>query len=290
MPGVNAKGACIGPMGQRVRAVMSELHGEKIDIIDWSDDPATFVGQRAVAGQGRSGSRSSTRQARAARVIVPDYQLSLAIGKEGQNARLAARLTGWRIDIRTDAQPPSDAAAPRRGVGGHRCGRARQRRSARGPAGRHRPTCDARSIRARDALDCRVADASIPVRTCVGCRQRAPATELLRVVAGRRAARSPIRGGGCPAGVRPCTPTRSASTRRSGAGPSRGRCASPEQCAAGGRSARGRTSSAPRSERAGARADRASSSAQPDRHQAGPQVDRTPSMSSREVTTMTMHH
>ena len=101
---VSAKGACIGPMGQRVRAVMHELNEEKIDIIDWSPDPATFVGQRAVAGQGHSVTVVDANL-RAARVVVPDYQLSLAIGREGQNARLAARLTGWRIDIRSDTAP-----------------------------------------------------------------------------------------------------------------------------------------------------------------------------------------
>jgi N utilization substance protein A len=100
-PAVNAKGACIGPMGQRVRNIMHELHGEKIDIIDHSDDPATFVGNALSPAQVNS-VEVVDAVARAARVVVPDYQLSLAIGKEGQNARLAARLTGWRIDIRPD--------------------------------------------------------------------------------------------------------------------------------------------------------------------------------------------
>lgn len=100
-PGVNAKGACIGPMGQRVRAVMSELRGEKIDIVDYSDDPATFVAN-ALSPARVSSVTVLDPTARSARVVVPDYQLSLAIGKEGQNARLAARLTGWRIDIRPD--------------------------------------------------------------------------------------------------------------------------------------------------------------------------------------------
>jgi N utilization substance protein A len=100
-PSVNAKGACIGPMGQRVRNIMHELHGEKIDIIDHSDDPATFVGNALSPAQ-VTAVEVVDAVARAARVIVPDYQLSLAIGKEGQNARLAARLTGWRIDIRPD--------------------------------------------------------------------------------------------------------------------------------------------------------------------------------------------
>jgi transcription termination/antitermination protein NusA len=99
--GVNPKGACIGPMGARVRNVMAELHGEKIDIVDWSDDPAQMVAH-ALSPARVSSVVVVDPQAKAARVVVPDYQLSLAIGKEGQNARLAARLTGWRIDIRPD--------------------------------------------------------------------------------------------------------------------------------------------------------------------------------------------
>jgi N utilization substance protein A len=104
IPGLNAKGACIGPMGQRVRNVMHELHGEKIDIVDHSDDPAEMVAQ-ALSPARVSSVEIVDAEARSARVIVPDFQLSLAIGKEGQNARLAARLTGWRIDIRPDNEP-----------------------------------------------------------------------------------------------------------------------------------------------------------------------------------------
>ncbi|MBB1501069.1 transcription termination/antitermination protein NusA [Propioniciclava sp. MC1683] len=100
---VSAKGACIGPMGQRVRAVMNELGGEKIDIIDWSEDGSRFVAE-ALSPAKVSSVTVTDQFAKAARVIVPDYQLSLAIGREGQNARLAARLTGWRIDIRPDTQ------------------------------------------------------------------------------------------------------------------------------------------------------------------------------------------
>jgi N utilization substance protein A len=102
--GVNAKGACIGPMGARARAVMAELHGEKIDIVDWSEDPAEMVAH-ALSPATVSSVEIVDLAARAARVVVPDFQLSLAIGKEGQNARLAARLTGWRIDIRPDVSP-----------------------------------------------------------------------------------------------------------------------------------------------------------------------------------------
>jgi N utilization substance protein A len=107
--GINAKGACIGPMGSRVRNVMTELHGEKIDIVDYSDDPADFVAN-ALSPARVSRVHVVDAAAREAQVIVPDYQLSLAIGKEGQNARLAARLTGWRIDIRSDAVPAGDGA------------------------------------------------------------------------------------------------------------------------------------------------------------------------------------
>ncbi|GIG60407.1 transcription termination/antitermination protein NusA [Longispora fulva] len=119
--GVNAKGSCIGPMGTRVRAVMSELHGEKIDIIDWAEDPAQYVGNALSPARALS-VEVVDPVARAARVVVPDFQLSLAIGKEGQNARLAARLTGWRIDIRSDAEGQGDhgneAGGARRGATG----------------------------------------------------------------------------------------------------------------------------------------------------------------------------
>jgi N utilization substance protein A len=101
--GLNAKGACIGPMGQRVRNVVAELHGEKIDIIDWAADPATYVGN-ALSPAHALHSEVVDAATSAVRVVVPDFQLSLAIGREGQNARLAARLTGYRIDIHSDAE------------------------------------------------------------------------------------------------------------------------------------------------------------------------------------------
>lgn len=100
--GVNAKGACIGEMGSRVRAVMSELNDEKIDIVDFNEDPAAFIASSLSPSKVISVTIID-EDARSARVVVPDYQLSLAIGKEGQNARLAAKLTGWRIDIVSDA-------------------------------------------------------------------------------------------------------------------------------------------------------------------------------------------
>lgn len=109
--GLNAKGACIGPMGQRVRNVVAELHGEKIDIIDWAEDPATYVGN-ALSPAHVVSSQVVDPLTQQVRVVVPDFQLSLAIGREGQNARLAARLTGYRIDIHSDAEDSGQAAPP----------------------------------------------------------------------------------------------------------------------------------------------------------------------------------
>ena len=103
---VDPVGACVGPKGSRVRNVVTELRGEKIDVVPWSDSAAELVAnalQPAKVNRVIVDPESQTAQ-----VVVPDYQLSLAIGKEGQNARLAARLTGWRIDIKSESQ----AAAP----------------------------------------------------------------------------------------------------------------------------------------------------------------------------------
>ena len=99
--GVSPKGALIGPMGARAKAVMDELNGEKIDIVDYSENPAVYVAN-ALAPAKVSSCEVVDLESKSAKVVVPDYQLSLAIGKDGQNARLAARLTGWRIDIHPD--------------------------------------------------------------------------------------------------------------------------------------------------------------------------------------------
>jgi N utilization substance protein A len=104
--GVSPKGSLIGPMGARSRAVMDELNGEKIDIVDYDDDPAKFVAS-ALAPAKVTSVQIVDEATRSAKVVVPDYQLSLAIGKDGQNARLAARLTGWRIDIHPDTPAPT---------------------------------------------------------------------------------------------------------------------------------------------------------------------------------------
>lgn len=99
---VDPIGACVGPRGQRVNNIVEELRGEKIDIIKWSADPAEFVAN--ALNPAHVVNVFVNEQEKACRVVVPDNQLSLAIGKEGQNARLAARLSGWKIDIKSQSQ------------------------------------------------------------------------------------------------------------------------------------------------------------------------------------------
>jgi N utilization substance protein A len=109
--GVDPVGACVGPRGSRVRMVVSELRGEKIDIIPWNSEPARFVAKALSPARVREVYLDD--EGREATVVVPDDQLALAIGKEGMNARLAARLTGWKIDITSDtefAQQEAEAA------------------------------------------------------------------------------------------------------------------------------------------------------------------------------------
>jgi N utilization substance protein A len=110
-PGVDPVGACVGAKGSRVRMVVNELKGEKIDVVEWSDDPAKFVAKALAPASVKEVRILEDEQT--AVVIVPDYQLSLAIGKEGQNARLAARLTGRRIDIKSESQMAEEEAARR---------------------------------------------------------------------------------------------------------------------------------------------------------------------------------
>lgn len=106
-PMIDAVGSCVGPRGMRVENVVSELKTEKIDIIKWSSDPAEYIANALNPARVISVFVSETEKS--ARVIVPDNQLSLAIGKEGQNARLAAKLTGWKIDIKSQSQAEADA-------------------------------------------------------------------------------------------------------------------------------------------------------------------------------------
>ena len=105
-PGVDPVGCCVGMRGMRIQSIVNELNGEKIDVIEWSQDPATFIANALSPAKVLNVMLEEREDGRTATVIVPDRQLSLAIGKEGQNARLAARLTGWRIDIK-----PASAAA-----------------------------------------------------------------------------------------------------------------------------------------------------------------------------------
>lgn len=99
---VDPVGACVGPKGMRVQNIVNELNGEKIDIIKWNPDPSKFVA--SSLSPAKVVAVEIWEEEKVARVIVPDYQLSLAIGKEGQNARLAAKLTGWKIDIKSESQ------------------------------------------------------------------------------------------------------------------------------------------------------------------------------------------
>ena len=108
-PMIDPVGSCVGPRGQRVDRVVAELRGEKIDIIKWSADPAEFVAN--ALNPAHAVNVFVNEQEKACRVVVPDNQLSLAIGKEGQNARLAARLTGWKIDIKSQSQIDEQLAA-----------------------------------------------------------------------------------------------------------------------------------------------------------------------------------
>jgi N utilization substance protein A len=104
---VDPVGACVGPKGSRVRMVVNELRGEKVDIIPWAEDASRFVSNALSPAKVKEVRIDPDTQT--AEVVVPDFQLSLAIGKEGQNARLAARLTGWRIDIKSESQVAQEA-------------------------------------------------------------------------------------------------------------------------------------------------------------------------------------
>ncbi len=105
-PNVDPKGACVGARGSRVRQVVNELRGEKVDVVQWREDTAQFIAE--ALGPAKVKEVHLNEEEKVAEVIVSEHQLSLAIGKEGQNARLAARLTGYKIDIRSDAPPPEE--------------------------------------------------------------------------------------------------------------------------------------------------------------------------------------
>ena len=157
--GVDPVGACVGPRGSRVRMVVSELRGEKIDIIPYNEEPARFVAKALSPARVREVLVDD--ETKEATVIVPDDQLSLAIGREGQNARLAARLTGWRVDIKSETEFARRTTRTRvRGRGGGR------RPLRRGALGRP-PLPERRARRARATAACRStrrSPASTPIR------------------------------------------------------------------------------------------------------------------------------
>jgi N utilization substance protein A len=101
-PNVDAVGACVGPKGMRIQTIVNELRGEKIDVVAYDPDPAQYVAN--ALSPAKVTTVNADESTKVARVVVPDYQLSLAIGKEGQNARLAAKMTTWKIDIKSESQ------------------------------------------------------------------------------------------------------------------------------------------------------------------------------------------
>ena len=164
--GVDAKGAAVGQRGARIQSIVAELNGEKVDIVLWDEDPGRFVAEALSPAEVLS--VRIDEEHKIANVIVPERQLSLAIGKEGQNARLAAKLTGWRIDIRSEAGVATAAA------GGDHDEHAHDRQLATRGRGRRR------SRRPRP-MPKRRPD-HVPTRTCAVCRQAQPKREMTRVV------------------------------------------------------------------------------------------------------------
>ena len=172
--GLDPVGACVGPKGSRVRMIVSELRGERIDVVPWSEDPASYVGH--ALSPAKVDRVLIDEETHTATVIVPDDQLSLAIGKEGQNARLAAKLTGWRIDIKSASiaaeqglYVPSakHSAARRRGVRRPLRGCHVHRRALPQPgAPRELLLRYSRQGGRRRVMKARKA----PTRTCIACR------------------------------------------------------------------------------------------------------------------------
>ncbi len=214
---------------------MAELHGEKIDIVDWSDDPAEFVGH-ALSPARVSAVEVVDLANRSARVTVPDYQLSLAIGREGQNARLAARLTGWRIDIRSDnpAAPetvialdpdsPVDGVLPDGDAVRRRCLSGRRRRCL---SGRRREVHAWRTKRA-EGVDSAWPNALGPCDRAWDARSGRPSpTFCVSQWSGstRSSASFPIHAGSFRAGAPRCIPIRTALISPSDVGRSPGRFA-----------------------------------------------------------------
>ena len=175
--GIDPVGSCVGVRGVRIQNIVNELNGEKIDVVEWNEDPAQYVANALSPAQ--VSHVTIDEGTRTAKVVVPERQLSLAIGKEGQNARLAAKLTGWRIDIKSDvamaAAEQHAAAAEQHAAEGSRASYAGSRaahRAGRGADGVARMAPPARGSRPRH----------VPQRTCVVCRQTSAKRQLVRVV------------------------------------------------------------------------------------------------------------
>ena len=189
--GVDPVGACVGPRGSRVRMVVSELRGEKIDIIPWNDEPARFVAKALAPAKVREVYVDDEH--RQATVVVPDGELSLAIGKEGLNARLAHRLTGWRIDIVSETEYYAEEADstytgvdaadedefPGRCVAVTSSGKRCPNQALDGSRTSRRPS-------SQGAGSCRGGGSVVgrpPVRQCAGCGRRSPQSGLVRLCA-----------------------------------------------------------------------------------------------------------
>jgi len=109
---IDPVGSCVGHKGMRVQSIVDELKGEKIDIVKWNADPGKYIAN--ALSPAKVVSVDANEEEKISKVVVPDYQLSLAIGKEGQNARLAAKLTGWKIDIKSETQAAGQIAAAKK--------------------------------------------------------------------------------------------------------------------------------------------------------------------------------
>ena len=194
--GVDPVGACVGPRGSRVRMVVSELRGERIDIIPYNEDAARYVAKALSPARVREVIVDDDEKT--ATIIVPDDQLSLAIGKEGQNARLASKLTGWRIDIKSQQQMAEaenslefgdedgvDGQCMAIGRSGKRCpNQAEPGLQVLQHPRRLRAGCGGCSRACRDGGGRRgVTAVATPERTCVGCRRKRGQDELVRLVA-----------------------------------------------------------------------------------------------------------
>ena len=180
--GVDPVGACVGPRGSRVRMVVSELRGEKIDIIPFDEEPARFVAKSLSPARVREVILDDERCE--ATVVVPDDQRSLAIGKDGQNARLANRLTGWKIDIRSETEMSEDDTVYEPAAGGDEGGR-RPLPRARRRAASAVPTRLCREVYTAEYRNIRLLVAASPERQCIGCGLTRAAGRVRAAVRGR---------------------------------------------------------------------------------------------------------